>query len=246
MTAEIEFRGALIGTLLASFTNDKFYCTHLDANYRETFMKFKFVLSLSLFMSQQVMAADGGMSSPYSFGGACSSQGVWTQTALSGTQNLRRVTMQLRDDANCRALGSSIQSSIDHLEKSIKAASDGSARATRLSQLPQEIQALSTFVNSAPDMKKQILRLMMDKSIESATLSAQVGQEEAGLVANGLLDFGSRIQQSTRVGLTMLNDVVDSIPRLNECLVGGDQQFVGAAISTAVQVASAFASSGRI
>ncbi len=203
-----------------------------------------FAVSLLLFLAQSSLGQEPGMSSPYSFGGACASQGVWTQTALSATQNLRKVALQLRDDPNCRAMGTSIQASIQNLESAINRASDSPARVARLSQLPQEIGALRSFLTSAPDLKQQVLRVMMDKSIESATLSAQVGQD-VGMMSQGISDFGSRIQQSTKTGLSILNDVVDSIPKLTECLAEDNQQAVGSAIATAVQVASAFASSGQ-
>jgi hypothetical protein len=139
-----------------------------------------FAVSLLLFVAQSSLGQEPGMSSPYSFGGACASQGVWTQTALSATQNLRKVALQLRDDPNCRAMGTSMQASIQNLESAINRASDSPARVARLSQLPQEIGALRSFLTSAPDLKQQVLRVMMDKSIESATLSAQVGQEVPG------------------------------------------------------------------
>lgn len=195
-------------------------------------------------IAQNTFASETGLSSAYSFGGACASQGIWTQSALSATQNLRKVTMQLRDDANCKSLGLSLQNAIQGLETAVQTASDSPARATRLSQLPKEISALRTFLESAPDLKQQILKVMMDKSIESATLSAQVGQD-VGSIANGVSDFGARIQRSTKTGISMLNQIVDTIPSLNQCLIGEDQQILGSAIATTVQIASAFASSGQ-
>ncbi len=191
-----------------------------------------------------------GMSSAYSFGGACASQGVWTQTALSATQNLRKVTMQLKDDPNCKALGVSVQAALQNLETTVKDASDTPQRASRLSQLPQEISALRSFLTAAPDMKQQILRTMMDRSIESATLSAQVDETQrtsspAQMTAASVGDFGARLQRSTKTGLSLLNQVVDSVPQLDECLAGDGQQMIGGIISAAVQVASSFASSGQ-
>lgn len=211
-------------------------------------MTLKYVAPMILFVVQTSYAQDPGMSSSYSFGGACVSQGIWTQSALTATQNLRKVTMQLRDDPNCKSLGLSLQNSIQNLEASVQSASDNPARANRLSQLPREISALRSFLDSAPDMKQQVLRVMMDKSIESATLSAQVGQDAGFSVnstADGITDFGTRIQRSTKTGLSMLNQIVDSIPSLNQCLVGDDTQALGSIIATSVQVASSFASSGQ-
>ncbi|MBO9668475.1 MAG: hypothetical protein J7501_16885, partial [Bdellovibrio sp.] len=193
-------------------------------------------------------AQESGLGSAYSFGGACASQGVWTQSALSATQNLRQITLQLKDDANCKALGNSIQAAVLNIEKTVKGASDTSARASRLSQLPQELNALRSFLTSAPDMKQQILRTMMNKSIESATLSAQVDQEttaQSGQIASDIGDFGTRLQRSTKTGLSLLNQVVDTVPQLDQCLTGDGQAALGGFISAAVQVASSFASSGQ-
>ncbi|WP_413581772.1 hypothetical protein [Bdellovibrio sp. HCB288] len=204
---------------------------------------------LILSFSPALFAQEGGIASAYSFGGACASQGVWTQSALSATQNLRKVTLQLKDDPNCKALGNSVQSAITSLENAVQGASDTPARVSRLSQLPQEINALRTFLNSAPDMKQQILRTMMDKSIESATLGAQVGQSQSNMavsdVSQSIGDFGSRLQRSTQTGLSMLNQVVDSIPQLDQCLTGDNQVVMGNLISSAVKIASSFASSGQ-
>ncbi|MGZ3806311.1 MAG: hypothetical protein ACXVB4_19015, partial [Pseudobdellovibrionaceae bacterium] len=132
--------------------------------------------------------------------------------------------------------------------------SDTPKRATRLSQLPQEISALRTFLASAPDMKQQVLRTMMDKSIEKATLSAQVATDndvvsatmgDAGLMASGMEDFGSRIQTSAKTGISMLNQMLDSISANTQCLVGNQQQAFGSILSASVQMASSFASSGQ-
>ncbi|WP_413574722.1 hypothetical protein ACLVWU_10875 [Bdellovibrio sp. HCB290] len=205
-----------------------------------------FILSLGPIAHAQ----DGGMASAYSFGGACAAQGIWTQSALSATQNLRKVTLQLKDDPNCKALGNSVQSAIQNMENSIQGASDTPSRVSRLSQLPQEINALRSFLNSAPDMKQQILRTMMDRSIESATLGAQVSQDSANMsvvnsTAQSMGDFGTRLQRSTQTGLSMLNQVVDSIPQLDQCLTGDGQAVLGNVISSAVKIASSFASSGQ-
>ena len=117
----------------------------------------KSTFAVLLLLVAQGAYAQESMSSAYSFGGACASQGVWTQAALSATQNLRKVTLQLKDDPNCKALGASVQSSINNLESSLKSASDTPARVSRLAQLPQEITALRGFITSAPDMKQQVL-----------------------------------------------------------------------------------------
>ncbi|WP_373997866.1 hypothetical protein [Bdellovibrio bacteriovorus] len=194
--------------------------------------------------------AGGELSSAYSFGGACSSQGAWTQAALSVTQNLRRVTLQLKDDANCKALGNSVQTAISQISEQVQSASDTEARAARLSQIPAEIGALRSFAKSSTSTQASVLRLMMDRSIEGVTLSAQVEADSRSRsshqsMTDGLLDFGTRTRRSTQSGLKLLNQVVDSIPQLDECLTGDDQAALGAYLSGAVQMTASFLSSGQ-
>lgn len=193
--------------------------------------------------------ATSGMTSAYSFGGACASQGVWTQEALSATQNLRKVTLQLKDDPNCQALGKSTLSALDEIQSQIKVAADSPQRSTRLSQIPAEIEALRTFGSSTTDMRAQVMQMMMNRSIEGATLSAQVGADisSTGINATGsrMADFGERIQRSANTGISLLTKVIDSIPALDQCLVGEDQQAIGNFIAASVQVATAFAGSGQ-
>jgi len=205
---------------------------------------------LLLMVSNLALAQDpGATGSPYSFGGSCGSQGVWTQNALAATQNLRKITLQLRDDANCKNLGVATQTALDELQGQLKNVSDSPQRSTRLSQIPAEIEALRTFATSNPEMKTRVMKMMMSRSIEGATLSAQVGASDASnpaiSMANGLEDFGSRIQRSTTTGINILNKVIDTLPQLDQCLVDGGKQSLGNFIASTIQVATAFAGSGQ-
>ncbi|MGE3611115.1 MAG: hypothetical protein AB7I27_16105 [Bacteriovoracaceae bacterium] len=204
-------------------------------------------LALSAIMSFTATADDGNNSSAYNFGGsACSSQGTWTQSALTATQNLRRITNQLKDDPNCKSLGQAVTSVIENLNNEVKNASDSPGRTQRLSQIPSEISALRSFVNSNPAMKSKVLRLMMDRSIEGASISAQVpNPTNEERMSNSMIDFGSRLKRSTTNGISMLNQVIDHIPRLNECLMGDGQAALGTYIAMSTKIASSFASSGQ-
>ena len=203
------------------------------------------VLTALVLLGSQAFSQEGSMGTSYAFSGACSSQGSWTQSALAATQNLRKVTLQLKNDPNCKALGTSVQAAIGNLESQIKTASDTPGRASRMAQIPQEIGALRDFATSSPEMRSKVLKLMMDRSIEGATLSAQVPvPSKDEVVANSLVDFGARLKRSTSTGLSMLNQVVDAIPQLDECLTSDAQAALGSYLSMAVQVTSSFASSG--
>jgi hypothetical protein len=213
-------------------------------------MKLTYVALVLSALSQPIFAQDAGMSSPYAFGGSCSSQGVWTQNALTATQSLRKITLQLKDDPNCKALGNNLQAALSSLEENMKNLEDNmktpegtSQKPARISQIPQELNALRTFATGTPEVQRQVLKLMMDRSIEGATLSASVAG--AGETANMLLDFGARVNRSTKTGIVLLNQVVDSLPLMNQCLVGDGGQALGQYVGMAVKIAASFSSSGQ-
>lgn len=183
------------------------------------------------------------INSPYSFGGACGSQGAWTQNALAATQSLRKITLKLKNDSNCTSLGTSLQAALLNLESNVQS-SASDKKSARLSQIPQELSALRNFAADSPQNQKNVLKLMMDTSIEGATLSAQVNQEN-GSAANRLMDLGGRVSAGTKTGIQLLNQVVDDLPQLNECLIGDGAMALGSFLSSTVKVASAFSSSGE-
>lgn len=198
-------------------------------------MKLVYIVSVLAILGQTASAQD---SSQYSFGGACSSQGVWTQAALTATQNLRKVTLRLKDDANCKTLGTNIQASLDALEQNMKSSSDTPDRSKRLSQLPAEISSLRMASENNPDIKDQAMKLMMDRSVEQATLSAQVAGDQQS-------DFGTRLQTSARNGMQIVNQIIDTMPQMDQCLIGDGSQILGSYVSSLVKLAAAFGSSGQ-
>jgi hypothetical protein len=202
-------------------------------------------LALMLALSMTAIAQDGdqNLDSAYSFGGSCSSQGAWTQTALTTTQNLRRITLKLKNDPNCTSLGTNMQNALSALEGSVRSASDTDRKTQRMSQIPGELSALRAFAVSSPDQKKNIMKLMMDRSIEGATLSATVSDQQR--MANGLMDLGSRVSRGAKTGVSLLNQVIDTLPQMDECLVGDGGQIVGNYLSATVKIAAAFGSSGQ-
>ncbi len=209
----------------------------------------KKALFCALILSATTAAAqDASLSSSYAFGGACSSQGLWTQNALSATQNLRKITLQLRDDPNCQALGKTMETAFGNLEQQLQNANVGQSSETRrrLQDLPREIGALRNYVSAPGADRSQIMQLMMNRAVEGASLSAQVGgntPNEAS--ANLMKDLGQRFQESSKTGLKVFNQVVDTLPQLDQCLMGDGQQAVGNLVAGLVQVASSFASSGN-
>lgn len=192
-------------------------------------------------------AQDSGAPSAYAFGGACSSQGAWTANALQSTQNLRKITLALRDDPNCQSLGANMQTALAGLEAQVSRANDSQdpARTRRLSQIPNEIAALRSYYANTPEMKSQVMGLLMNRAVEGASLSAAVGGSTPNSAAADLMrDFGQRTNESAKVGLKLFNQVVETLPQVEQCLTGDGTQALGNMLSGLVQVATSFASSG--
>lgn len=199
---------------------------------------------LYLLITSPSWGQDSALNTPYSFGGSCASQGAWTTNALSATQNLRRITLKLKNDANCTSLKANLETALTNLESTIQTTSDSDNKTARLSQIPAELSALRSFAANSPEEKQNILKLMMDRSVEGATLSAQVSQNDIGTNTN-MMDFGSRVSRSTGMGVQILNQVVDDLPQLNECLMGDGAQALGAYLNATVKIAASFSSSGQ-
>lgn len=189
-----------------------------------------------------------GNGSAYSFGGACSSQGTWTQSALQATQSLRKITNQLKNDENCNVLGKSMAKAIEEMNASLKEADEAPTRVKKMSEIPREISALQSVSGSTPGLEKTLTQLMMDKAIEGAAISAEVGSpigKNPLEMVGAFSDFGDRLRQSTSTGITLLNNVIDDIPSLNECLMGDQAAALGAVFTTSAKLAAAYAGSGQ-
>jgi hypothetical protein len=206
-------------------------------------------LSPSLLWAQETSE----MSRPYFFSGPCTSQGMWTQQALNMTQRIREVTQQLRDDPNCKAAASGLQSMLGKVSESLgelESAAPGGTSSS-LTSLPQEISALRTFMSEKSGPKQGILRTMMKKAVEYSTLTAQSLSSNAASMKSDsstmtppdpLMNVGQRFQAATFQGLKAFNSVVDSVALNSQCLTGPQQgQFLAAAASALAN----FARSGQ-
>lgn len=197
-------------------------------------------------------------SSPYSFGGACGSQGVWTQQALSQAQRIAEVARNLKDDPNCTALGESMRSAFSQMSQTLTPLHDTSGledrRATEkqeLLQIPNNLNALtSTMMSPAtPDgMKAAATPIVAQNAIRSAYLYSQIPSEiEKSQAPNSVnLDLTSaigRLQRGADVGLDILGKVIKDIPATAEC-AANDQAFGQFAAAT-VQAVGAILSSGQ-
>ncbi len=193
---------------------------------------------------------------PYSisgFSGACKSVGMWTREALQLTNEIRSFTMQLKDDPNCKALGERVQKSLQGLASNV-APKVAERHSKRMSQLRQEFAALTTYIRTGGGTGRAENALMRTV-VQDATMSAHIQNSGAGLTSESTTEsaidgrtpldrLGDRFTSSARDGLSMFNDVVDSIPQMQQCLTG-DGVAGGNIIATSVKLLTSFVSSGQ-
>lgn len=189
-------------------------------------------------------------SNPYSFGGPCSSQGSWTQEALMSTSRIREVVKQIKDDPNCKAFSQSMQTALSEVDQAVQSAAGGQNEAhgaNRLGQISKEISGLRSFLGSSGEMKNQVLGLMMNRTVENAVTTAQVASQTGSLpaqfMANSLTSVGSRVANSARNGMNLMNKVIDSIPQAQQCLENPTD--VANYISGSIYVLGSFLGSGQ-
>src|SRR5438067_985156 len=88
---------------------------------------FSVVLTASAFMTKTVWAQGAGGSdsfADYSFGGACTSQGQWTQVALEATHRIAQVVSKLRDNANCNGLRDTMKNLLGQADQQLSGMND--------------------------------------------------------------------------------------------------------------------------
>ena len=61
---------------------------------------------VSALLASSMLLSSHAYSSPYSFGGACQSQGSWTASALSQAESIKRIVLQLKDNPDCKGIES--------------------------------------------------------------------------------------------------------------------------------------------
>jgi hypothetical protein len=179
----------------------------------------------------------------YSFGGACSSQGSWTQDALAGTRSLVVIAEQLKNDPHCGNLAKALNTHLESLKADVGTIAADSTSATKLSSLKEETLALRKFISGNALMKKNVLRLILDNTVESAITSTDIDQNALGLNAQSLMSVGKRINRATTSSLDILNSVMDSALQEHQCL--SSPNTIGPFVGAIVQVAGAFAGSGQ-
>ncbi len=182
--------------------------------------------------------------SAYSFGGVCASQGVWVQEALSSTRQIRQIILNLKNDANCKGLGTKIDSYLNSLGAELESIKNADKSASRLSDIPKELFALKTMATSGSEYRNKTLGLIADRIFESSQIQSQAA---AGALseeqAQRIMSMGKRINSSAGAGISMLSSLLDELPNFNNCL--SDPNVIGPYLVGAVNMAGAFVNSSK-
>lgn len=195
---------------------------------------------------------------PYSFSGACSVQGTWTQQALAQSIQLREFVEKIKDDPNCNAISGAVGTLADNLEDTLAT----SKNIPHASSIPFEIQALRTFSAGDGAFKGSVLKTMMSKIIQmgqaTASKAAEIGklppsainksQADQGLnsIVDSLNQMETRAFNTVNTGLVSLNNLAEILPQATQCLAspGSHNGLGGVLLHTMINTAAAYAGSG--
>ncbi len=170
---------------------------------------------------------------PYSFGGSCSSQGSWTAAALAQTSTIKNVITALKDDPNCKGI-ETVVNQLQTVESSFGAPEqkdDSPVKVAHWEGLPADIHALRSLGSISTSRTKDVLSLLMGKTLDNAVLSQYKG-------------LAIRSDRVARTGIRFVNQTLDVLPNFNRCLVNRPNQAV-ALMGGILKLTSAFASSGE-
>lgn len=174
-----------------------------------------------------------------SFGGSCTSQGVWTRRALEQTHVIEDALRQLQSDPNCHGI-ESVLAKVHESAMQFQAPAGIAARpANRLETLPGEIGALRSYVaNESGPLAEKATQALAARTLESATIPIQgfLGP----IASQELLDRSSR---AANYGLSLLDEAMTVLPQFQLCMNHHPNQ-AAAIFGASLQMAGAFASGG--
>ncbi len=224
-------------------------------------MSFRNSLVLGLICATQIVQIPTAHAGLYSFGGSCTFQGAWTQAALAQSQQVYAAIEALKNNPACKGI-ESVVANYKMAQQSLEVPNDQKTHADRWESLPSEISALRTFVHSGAPQKAELLKLLVDKNLEMASLAtatapaaatagvsagataAAIANPAAGATAIALSYLAKRTGRAAEDGLNMLNQVLQVLPNYENCLVGNPNQAM-AILSGTIKMAASFTSSSE-
>jgi hypothetical protein len=187
--------------------------------------------------------AQEGSSGPYSYSGACSSQGSWTRAALSQSNEIRQVITKLKDNPACNGLKNSMEANLSGMEGAIKeidSLKQNEGQTRSLSQLPGEISSLRSFSRQNSPFKGNVMDLLVGKTIQLSALASSPATGQA--IPASVAMIANRAKEAAITGLQLFNNTMASFQEAQQgCLESGPTAAVIA--SGMVKILGSFASS---
>lgn len=191
----------------------------------------------------------GELSSPYSFGGACQSQGMWTIDASRALDQVRDVALKMKADPNCGALSSRLEEFYKTLKEQNKEVAGSATVANRLSSFRSEIESIVKYARSGRYTQSKIQEALAQKSIDAALMTAEARKSTTDAsnaidaVSGDLQSLGQRVNRSANLGLDTMNNLFESALSESQCLQ--NPNFMGPFMSSMIQMTNAFMGSGQ-
>jgi hypothetical protein len=201
---------------------------------------------------------------PYSFGDGCASSGSWSKAALMQAGRIKGIIEDLMKDPNCAGIETIIPK-IKLAEDALRTPEAEALRTDRIESIPNELSALRNFMIASPELKSQVMKVMGSRKLEAASLAVEktvasggahgdIAKALGGALGLGAVDPASfamavalrnleeRSTRALNMGIDMLEQSLDVLPKLDRCLVHAPNQSL-ALLAATVKISAAFASS---
>lgn len=208
------------------------------------------ILTSFVALQNSTLAYADVTTSPYRYGGACGSQGSWTQQALSQTNELKSYLRNIKDDPKCKALPASLQSTLSELETQLNLA--GKTANGESGSLPSEIGALRLFMSGTSLFRTQVSKMMTSKLVRKSVIDGSQAPDASdsarldganAVTAGDLVGLKERVRSGVNTSLMMIDRTVDALPDVQECMTQPNQ--FGHFLASTVAVLGSIASSGQ-
>lgn len=189
---------------------------------------------------------------PYSFGGgACKTQGTWTENALLATRDLQTVVSSLRNAEGCGQLATTIESYLATLDSTLNSVEDVRTQTSQISNVQEEILAARQYARH-PELGGLSSKAMVSGINELAALSIggsnqdQINQtsEPANKASSALPNLGARAFRVGKTGIGIADKILESLTGEEmQCL--SSPNLMGPFFTAMVQLTASLASSGQ-
>ncbi|MFZ4403560.1 MAG: hypothetical protein ACOYOK_05600 [Pseudobdellovibrionaceae bacterium] len=176
--------------------------------------------------------------SAYSFGGACQSQGSWTQSVLAQSEVIKNVIENLRDNPDCTDLINKTLSYLSEIKNN--PALNNNPGSASFSELAAEVSGLGGVLKNTPFKQSTIANAMITKS---ADLQAANNPILSSLSEKGAQQSSyQKAFNASKSGLDGLSHLASAIENNQKCAIPGEQ--AGVLLSGLVYSISSFAAGG--